>query len=417
VAGSRATLFTHSHRQQLNDFGVTRVESVIPQDYAHAVLRALPVISSIHFDNPSTWYSLPAEYPGIIPSHHHQSQWDIRQHPRLHQTFSELWETQMLWVTMDRIGFVPPLRPGEEARCELHWDMDPRATSAYQAIVYLTDVPLERAPFTAVPSIFRDLDAWLGTQPELDFAKTDFSSETAVPVPGHAGDLIIWNSKLPHGPGANRSPLPRVMLAVTMFPAEESPLRASTSLTWSRSEQIEWWRTKRAPPWWRDVPNQRDPEPGPTALLTDLGRRLVGIEKWSAGDSEEAVLTNNNAISFVATRNPSAARSFYEGVLGLRLVADEHFALVFDVNGRMLRIAKTEDLTPAAHTVLGWEVEAIDAKVKELGERGVAFLRFDGLSQDALGIWTSPSGAKVAWFKDPDGNSLSLTQFSAAGAR
>jgi catechol 2,3-dioxygenase-like lactoylglutathione lyase family enzyme len=123
------------------------------------------------------------------------------------------------------------------------------------------------------------------------------------------------------------------------------------------------------------------------------------------------VLTKNNAISFVATRDSSAARSFYEGTLGLRLVGDEHFALVFEVNGRMLRIVKTDELTPAAYTVLGWEVEEIEAKVKDLRARGVKFLRFDGMPQDAMGIWTSPSGAKVAWFKDPDGNNLSLTQF------
>lgn len=128
------------------------------------------------------------------------------------------------------------------------------------------------------------------------------------------------------------------------------------------------------------------------------------------------MLTNHNAISFVATRNPTAARSFYERILGLRLVADEHFALVFDVNGRMLRIAKTNELTPAAHTVLGWEVEDIESKVKDLRARGVAFVRFENMPQDALGIWTSPSGAKVAWFRDPDGNNLSLTQFSSVGA-
>jgi catechol 2,3-dioxygenase-like lactoylglutathione lyase family enzyme len=128
------------------------------------------------------------------------------------------------------------------------------------------------------------------------------------------------------------------------------------------------------------------------------------------------MLTNNNAISFVATRNASAARSFYERTLGLRLVADEPFALVFNVNGRMLRIAKTDALTPAAHTILGWEVEEIEAKVNDLRARGVAFLRFEGMPQDALGIWTSPSGAKVAWFKDPDGNNLSLTQFTSASA-
>jgi catechol 2,3-dioxygenase-like lactoylglutathione lyase family enzyme len=123
------------------------------------------------------------------------------------------------------------------------------------------------------------------------------------------------------------------------------------------------------------------------------------------------MLTKNNAISFVATRDAGAARSFYEGTLGLQFVADEYFALVFDANGRMLRIAKVDDFAPAAHTVLGWEVEDIADAVKDLQARGVAFLRFDGKAQDALGIWTSPSGAKVAWFKDPDGNNLSLTQF------
>jgi catechol 2,3-dioxygenase-like lactoylglutathione lyase family enzyme len=127
------------------------------------------------------------------------------------------------------------------------------------------------------------------------------------------------------------------------------------------------------------------------------------------------MLTNNNAISFVATRDARAALSFYETTLGLRLVADEPFALVFDVNGRMLRIAKTEILSPAAHTVLGWEVESIESKVLELAARGVVFLRFEGMQQDANGIWTSPSGARVAWFKDPDGNNLSLTQFAKAG--
>lgn len=128
------------------------------------------------------------------------------------------------------------------------------------------------------------------------------------------------------------------------------------------------------------------------------------------------MLTYDNAISFVATRDADAARAFYEGTLGLRLVADEHFALVFDVNGRMLRIAKAETLSPAAHTVLGWEVDTIEAKVQELATRGVVFLRFEGMPQDENGIWTSPSGARVAWFKDPDGNNLSLTEFPRPGS-
>jgi len=124
------------------------------------------------------------------------------------------------------------------------------------------------------------------------------------------------------------------------------------------------------------------------------------------------MLGHDNPIAFVATKNADVARKFYAQTLGLRFIADEQFALVFDLNGVMLRIFKVQDLQPARHTVLGWRVADIVAKVKELNDRGVTFERFEGMSQDALGIWTSPTGAKVAWFRDPDGNALSLTQFA-----
>jgi hypothetical protein len=92
-------------------------------------------------------------------------------------------------------------------------------------------------------------------------------------------------------------------------------------------------------------------------------------------------------------------------------VVDDSFALVFDAHGVMLRVARVHELTPAPYTVLGWKVADISAAVKELQIRGVAFERYEGLDQDELGIWKSPGGAKVAWFKDPDRNTLSLTQF------
>lgn len=123
------------------------------------------------------------------------------------------------------------------------------------------------------------------------------------------------------------------------------------------------------------------------------------------------MLTDNEPISFVATQDPAESRAFYEGKLGLKLVSDEHFALVFSLNGHMLRVAKVDELTPAKHTVLGWHVSDISATARSLEARGVVFERFAGMDQDELGIWISPSGAKVAWFKDPDGNNLSLTQW------
>lgn len=124
-----------------------------------------------------------------------------------------------------------------------------------------------------------------------------------------------------------------------------------------------------------------------------------------------AMLNTSEIISFVATRDPVRARVFYEKALGLLLVSDGPFALVFDANGTVLQVQKVEELSPARHTVLGWHVSDIRAEIEELKRKGVIFERYEGLLQDEQGVWVSPSGAKVAWFKDPDGNTLSLTQF------
>lgn len=122
------------------------------------------------------------------------------------------------------------------------------------------------------------------------------------------------------------------------------------------------------------------------------------------------MLALNKIVAFVATAKPAEARSFYQEKLGLKFLNDDGFALVFDINGTMLRIAKVRDLTPAPFTVLGWEVKHIEETVAHLHKNGVTFERFPGLTQDPLGVWSAPGGTKVAWFKDPDGNILSLSQ-------
>lgn len=115
-------------------------------------------------------------------------------------------------------------------------------------------------------------------------------------------------------------------------------------------------------------------------------------------------------MAFVATRDPSRAKTFYRDTLGLTLDYEDRFAVVFRVRGVMLRVTIVQELTPAPYTVLGWEVPNIVTAAKDLERAGVRFERYPGLPQDDLGIWTSPSGARVAWFKDPDGNTLSITQ-------
>jgi catechol 2,3-dioxygenase-like lactoylglutathione lyase family enzyme len=127
----------------------------------------------------------------------------------------------------------------------------------------------------------------------------------------------------------------------------------------------------------------------------------------------DSILGGSKLVAFAATTNPEKARAFYEGILGLRLVADEKpFALVFDANGVMLRVTIVHELKAHPFTVLGWNVADIEGAVERLSNAGVVFNRYKGVNDgDPRGIWNSPSGARVAWFKDPDGNVLSVTEF------
>ncbi len=124
------------------------------------------------------------------------------------------------------------------------------------------------------------------------------------------------------------------------------------------------------------------------------------------------MLKKSDLIGFVATSNATKARQFYEEKLGLTFVSGDQFALVFEANGTMLRIQKVDHVNPHVYTVLGWKVGNIMQEVETLSNRGIQFERYEGMNQDKNGIWTAPSKAKVAWFKDPDGNLFSLTEFS-----
>ena len=125
----------------------------------------------------------------------------------------------------------------------------------------------------------------------------------------------------------------------------------------------------------------------------------------------ESPLGSEKIMAFVGTQDQAKAKTFYRDTLGLRLISEDHFALAFDVNGIMLRVTNVGKMAVIApYTVLGWEVKNIAATVKTLQEAGVKLEHYEGLGQDELGVWHAPGGAKVAWFKDPDGNTLSVTE-------
>lgn len=124
------------------------------------------------------------------------------------------------------------------------------------------------------------------------------------------------------------------------------------------------------------------------------------------------MLGSAKIMTFVPTRDPKMAKGFYQDVLGLRLVSEDSFAVVFDAHGIMLRVTNVREFKPNPFTILGWEVPDIEKAAADLRGQGVSFERYDGMKQDSAGIWMSPGGARIAWFKDPDGNVLSITEFA-----
>lgn len=125
------------------------------------------------------------------------------------------------------------------------------------------------------------------------------------------------------------------------------------------------------------------------------------------------MLSDARPVCFIHTADAERARAFYTGTLGLTEAGSDPYAVTYDLAGTMLRLTTVDGHVPRPHTVLGWRVEDIAATIDDLVARGVVFAVYDGFGQDERGIWTDPgSGTRIAWFNDPEGNNLSLTQFA-----
>ncbi len=215
-----------------------------------------------------------------------------------------------------------------------------------------------------------------------------------------------WTHRVPAhlaGPGAERAPLffivPKGHLHPRVGGAVVAPLvtgRASGG------------RPRGAPPLGGAVTGGSPTGGGPTGATPGGAAAASGAP---GGGPLRSGLGSADVMAFVATSDMPAARAFYERALGLRVTGQSPIACVFDANGTTLRVVAVEKPTIAPYAVLGWIVSDIAATIRELTTGGVDFARFDGMEQDELGIWNAPGGTCVAWFKDPDGNVLSLTQF------
>ena len=269
-------------RQQLDQFhedGYLVIPSVVPKELCDAVVAAISEYCHVDLSNESTWYAERHAGHGIVPLHHAQALWDVRQHPAVYEAFCALYGRDDLWVSMDRVSYKPPAseatRDWHEAG--VHWDCDPWATNSLgiQGLVYLTDTGEDQGAFCCVPEIYRHLDDYRRTHEKDEHRRQPvFDASMVQAVAGGAGSLVVFNRLMPHSSLLNRSGEHRFVQYVAMSIAGGET---------ARSQRVTEWQEKMPPEWAirQQVPNQQIPEPGERARLTPLGRKLVGVDTWS----------------------------------------------------------------------------------------------------------------------------------------
>jgi hypothetical protein len=269
--------------------GYVVVKNAVSREQALATAQFLWEFEEKEANDPATWYTAPrAEmkmkelaYTGMVEVYNHQMLWNNRQMARVHDAFSDIWGTEKLWVTIDRANLNFPLRPGFEYKGFIHWDYDPDTKPQnVQGVLALADQLDENmGGFQCIPELYRTYDTWKLTQPE---DRNKFMPDTTGfedhfhKVKLEAGDLLIFNSSEPHGIRANNSTdKVRIAQYISMMPAEED----NEAL---KEWRINSWQNRIAPEGYAfpgDPRNWEQTKYG-TATLSDLGKKLLGLDKW-----------------------------------------------------------------------------------------------------------------------------------------
>ncbi len=262
--------------------GYVIVPHAVPPENLDAMIAAIWEFLGMDPSNSEDWYRPPLRPGGMIEIYQHQALWDNRQSPRVHQAFAEIFGTERLWVTIDRANMKPPRHPDHpeyDHKGFIHWDADTSRLPVpfgVQGVLYLTDTTADQGGFQCVPGMHLGLEEWVKTlPPDRDPRRPDLTGRTVVPVPGKAGDLLIWDRLLPHGNGHNVSDRPRLAQFISMHPARAEDEER-------RQERIRQWR-EHCPPGNKTFPGDPrriEEEQGKAAELTPLGRKLLGLDPW-----------------------------------------------------------------------------------------------------------------------------------------
>jgi hypothetical protein len=277
-------VLTPDDLRRFDEDGYVLVKNVVPRENLQAVIDAMFTFLEIDPHNPDDWYRPPLPLGGMIEMYQHPALWANRQHPRVHEAFSDIFGTEKLWVSIDRANLKPPFRPDHpeyDHKGFMHWDADVTyaacAPLRVQGVLYLADTTADMGGFQCSPGHHKVVKEWAkDIEPGSD-AKPDMQGVPVVPVPGEAGDLVIWSTLLYHGNGRNLSDRPRLAQYITMNPAPEGEEWAKR-----REDRVMRWRERLAPDakWVKGDERNWEREHGRTADLTPLGRKLLGLDAW-----------------------------------------------------------------------------------------------------------------------------------------
>ncbi len=267
--------------------GYVIVRDAVPPQKLDATIDLIWDFMEMDRDNPETWYrqrdgddSKPMlKESGMAELYQHQALWDNRQHPRVYGAFADIWETDKLWVSIDRVNLNPPARADWDFQGFVHWDIDTSLVplpKRVQGVLSLVDVPADAGGLQVVPGFHRRFEEWVATQPaDRDPRIPDMTGLELQSLAMKAGDLVIWHSLLPHGTGRNNSTRPRLAQYITMFPAREDDETM-------RQERVSLWRERKSPDrkFFPGDPRRWEIERSATAKLTPLGEKLLGLRSW-----------------------------------------------------------------------------------------------------------------------------------------
>jgi hypothetical protein len=272
--------------------GYVIIKNAVPQKNLDAMIQGIWDFLGVDGSDPENWYHhrprerkdendrSPISIAGMVEMYQHQAIWDNRQDPRVYGAFCDVWGRDDLWVTLDRANMKPPVRPGNpewDHPGMIHWDVDTAQDPipfGVQGVLYLTDTAEDQGGFQCVPGFHRTFPEWVKTQPEdRNTRAPDLASLEVKPIPGEAGDLLIWHRLLAHGNGHNRSKVPRLAQYISMGPAkfEDAEMRETRVSSWQEVRPMSNWPGDRR--------GWEAEHYGP-ASLTRLGEKLLGVSPW-----------------------------------------------------------------------------------------------------------------------------------------